>query len=1110
MVKKRIFSAKSYIASLLVVAIVALLSGCGGGSSGGSATGWNDGSGTGNTTTTATVWDTSATSISDSIKDEGYVWTPGDTWVTQNLNQDEVSKLCGCNESKFKDHSGLKTWQHRGTKLPSSFSWKNSGGNDWTTTAKNQGAYGTCVAFATIGAFEALQKIADNRYDESVDYSEWYLWYKGTGNQNPSSGWYLSVAADALQNSGTVKEELCSYKPELWPKFTEPASGSYIYKANGKFTYVQGIDNMKEALLKGPLVGSMTVWYDFSFYTGDQVYHHVSKWKDKNSNWVNNYQRGGHAILIVGWDDDATVASTGEKGCWICKNSWSENWGDKGFFKIAYDEVNSAGYLMSATPSNSQQPAITSISPSPVYPGQQVTITGSGFGNDTQYPAGLLITSTWPVKAASNAKKSNVQSISSAKYGNSLITYNKYASSCTTWTDSKITFTFNSDAPSGPYKVVVSPAASGVSSSPFMITVDSLNKPTITSINPTTVSSGSSITITGSNFGSTRGSSTVNFTAEGGTSFPASSYGPWSSTQISCVPPAKSGKYAVSVTLQTASDTITSDTMYITVGDQPANGPVITSISPSSVQAGNSFTISGTNFGTAIGSVTIGTAAATVTAWSDTSITAAIPASTAAGTFTLTVTPNGSSASATFAITVTSGGPVVTSCNSTVYTGQTFTVNGSGFGSSRDSGQSSVSFVPQITGGTALTPSNYISWSDTVITCTAPTVTVGVQYMIVVNRYTSSGMLSSSTVAGSANTTVAVSQPTYVTITSITPNPVSLGSLITIAGSNFGTAAGTVSIGGVNATLISWSDTSITARVPASIAAGTYTLTVTPSGSSTYATFALTVAAGPVITSISPATAFPGTSVTITGLRFGTVTGTVTIGGTQASVVTWSDSSITVTVPASQAAGAFTLTVTPNGSTAYASTSITIVAGPAVTSCTASLTPGQTCTIIGSGFGSSRDSGQSSVSFVPQLAGGTILTSGTYLTWSDTGITLVTPSLVTGVQYVIVVNRYTSSGTISSSTTAASANTTVGTAPTTAPVITSQSPATAVPGESVTLTGTNLPTTNGYVLVNGLVVSATLTTTTATFTVPAGLTTSAAVTVGGGTGGSVTWAMLIQ
>ena len=40
---------------------------------------------------------------------------------------------------------------------------------------------------------------------------------------------------------------------------------------------------------------------------------------------------GGHAVLAVGYDDK------GE--CLIVRNSWGENWGQKGYFQMPYGYV---------------------------------------------------------------------------------------------------------------------------------------------------------------------------------------------------------------------------------------------------------------------------------------------------------------------------------------------------------------------------------------------------------------------------------------------------------------------------------------------------------------------------------------------------------------------------------------------------------------------------------------------------------------------------------------------------------------------------------------------------------------------------------------------------
>ena len=44
---------------------------------------------------------------------------------------------------------------------------------------------------------------------------------------------------------------------------------------------------------------------------------------------------GGHWVVIVGWKDDPEMPAG---GYWICRNSWGEKWGEKGYFKSAYGD----------------------------------------------------------------------------------------------------------------------------------------------------------------------------------------------------------------------------------------------------------------------------------------------------------------------------------------------------------------------------------------------------------------------------------------------------------------------------------------------------------------------------------------------------------------------------------------------------------------------------------------------------------------------------------------------------------------------------------------------------------------------------------------------------
>src|ERR1700676_2237216 len=74
------------------------------------------------------------------------------------------------------------------------------------------------------------------------------------------------------------------------------------------------------------------------------------------------------------------------------------------------------------------------------------------------------------------------------------------------------------------------------------------------------------------------------------------------------------------------------------------------------------------------------------------------------------------------------------------------------------------------------------------------------------------------------------------------------------------------------------------------------------------------------ITSVSPTTGSPGTSITITGTGFGSTQGssTVTLGSMAGQVISWSDTQVVATVVAGSLTGDVRIqVVSSGGSTAY-------------------------------------------------------------------------------------------------------------------------------------------------------------------------------------------------
>lgn len=73
----------------------------------------------------------------------------------------------------------------------------------------------------------------------------------------------------------------------------------------------------------GPIATGMKIYPDFyNFNAKDDIY----KWNKEGP------QVGGHAVVILGWGEDKGIKY------WIVMNSWGEEWGDKGFFRIIRGE----------------------------------------------------------------------------------------------------------------------------------------------------------------------------------------------------------------------------------------------------------------------------------------------------------------------------------------------------------------------------------------------------------------------------------------------------------------------------------------------------------------------------------------------------------------------------------------------------------------------------------------------------------------------------------------------------------------------------------------------------------------------------------------------------
>jgi C1A family cysteine protease len=206
---------------------------------------------------------------------------------------------------------------------PASLDWRNHGGN-FVTSIRDQGSCGSCWAFAATAALEATTLIANQTPGVDLNLSEQVM--VSCGNAGSCGGGSIDSASNYIKNTGlpletcypyTATNGACANACASWQSSAYRIS-SWHYVATTQAT----VEGIKNALYNnGPLVTTMAVYQDFFSYRSG-VYSYVS-----------GSLAGYHAVLIVGYDDPGQY--------FIVKNSWGTWWGEAGYFRIAYSELNS-------------------------------------------------------------------------------------------------------------------------------------------------------------------------------------------------------------------------------------------------------------------------------------------------------------------------------------------------------------------------------------------------------------------------------------------------------------------------------------------------------------------------------------------------------------------------------------------------------------------------------------------------------------------------------------------------------------------------------------------------------------------------------------------------
>lgn len=211
-------------------------------------------------------------------------------------------------------------------RCPSSMDWRDKGA---VTAVKDQGHCGSCWAFATTGAIEGQYFLKNGKL---LSFSEQNLIDCSIGNG--CDGGFLEKSFQYVEENGITTENLYPYTAHDGICQLKLQNSNSVKIHNVTFIPEGDEDKLREAIATaGPIAISIDASHaSFHFYQKGIYYEpHCSP------------KYLSHSVLAIGYGTDKNG-----QDYYICKNSWGEDWGDKGYFKLARNRKNHCGVATDA------------------------------------------------------------------------------------------------------------------------------------------------------------------------------------------------------------------------------------------------------------------------------------------------------------------------------------------------------------------------------------------------------------------------------------------------------------------------------------------------------------------------------------------------------------------------------------------------------------------------------------------------------------------------------------------------------------------------------------------------------------------------------------------
>jgi hypothetical protein len=195
----------------------------------------------------------------------------------------------------------------------------------------NQGQMSTCMQNAIVTGIDLIMRQTGMEIAPLSRLQNYYDTRQAQGTPDTDFGSLPKYAMNAAKNIGIGFESEWAY--EQSNMFVKPSAATYAQASYNKITYTDMsielsagflAENVKKMLAEGkPVVLAWRVRDYFMTEHGPL---------ETQVNYGKGPIVGGHAVLIVGIDDNL------HGGSYIVKNSWGTGWGDGGYGTIRYDQ----------------------------------------------------------------------------------------------------------------------------------------------------------------------------------------------------------------------------------------------------------------------------------------------------------------------------------------------------------------------------------------------------------------------------------------------------------------------------------------------------------------------------------------------------------------------------------------------------------------------------------------------------------------------------------------------------------------------------------------------------------------------------------------------------